>query len=162
MYTVYEWQDGYTVHYHFLKFLLYNLPFNAVGRGLYWFHLVHPSICLSVCGQNRVGFVSSTILVRSIAYLHILSSNFRRCVTCIVCFKVQQFGILANSLNLQLWLFHILIWDPIWLNSVGNHEAAGVSSEWRCSSCSRFRQFLHLASQHSYDLHVWMQFVYVL
>ena len=29
-----------------------------------------------------------------------------------------------------------LTWDPIWLNSVGNHEVAGVSSERRRSSCS--------------------------
>ena len=43
--------------------------FNEVERGVYWFHLVH----LSVCGQNRVRSVSSTILVGSISYLHILS-----------------------------------------------------------------------------------------
>ena len=30
----------------------------------------------------------------------------------------------------------VLTWDPIWLNSVGNQEAAGVSSEHRRSSCS--------------------------
>ena len=30
----------------------------------------------------------------------------------------------------------VLTWDPTWLNSVGNHEAAGVSSERRRSSCS--------------------------
>ena len=40
------------------------------------------SVRLSVCGQNRVRSVSSTILVGSISYLHILSSNFRRCVAC--------------------------------------------------------------------------------
>ena len=47
-------------------------------KGVYWFHLVR----LSVCGQNRVRSVSSTILARSIPYLHILSSNLRRCVVC--------------------------------------------------------------------------------
>ena len=45
---------------------------------------VRPSVCpsvrLSVCGQNRVRSVSSRILIGSISYLHILSSNFRRCV----------------------------------------------------------------------------------
>ena len=41
---------------------------------------VHQSVRLSVCGQNRVCSVSSTILNGSISYLHILSSNFRRCV----------------------------------------------------------------------------------
>ena len=47
-----------------------------------------PSVRLSVCGQNRVRSVSSTILVGSISYLHILSSNLRRCVACNVCFKI--------------------------------------------------------------------------
>ena len=54
------------------------------GGGVCWFHLVR----LSVCGQNRVRSVSSTILVGSISYLHILSSNLRRCVACNVCFKI--------------------------------------------------------------------------
>ena len=36
---------------------------------------VRPSVRLSVCGQNRVRSVSSTILIGSISYLHILSSN---------------------------------------------------------------------------------------
>ena len=71
----------------------FTLRFNEVERGVYWFHLVR----LSVCGQNRVRSVSSTILVRSISYWHILSSNFRRCVACNVCFKIKKFQILANS-----------------------------------------------------------------
>ena len=62
----------------------YTPLFNEVERGVYWFHLVR----LSVCGQNRVRSVSSTILVGSISYLHILSSNFRRCVACNVCSKI--------------------------------------------------------------------------
>ena len=49
---------------------------------------------LSVCGQNRVRSVSSTILVGSISYLHILSSNFRSCVVCKVCIKIK---------NLKFW-----------------------------------------------------------
>ena len=101
--------------------LLYPHRFNEVERGVYWFHLVR----LSVCGQNRVRSVSSTILVGSISYLHMLISNSRRCVAFNACFKIQQFAILANSSNLELWLCLILTWDPIWLNSVGNHEAAG-------------------------------------
>ena len=42
---------------------------------------VRLSVGPSVCGQNRVRSVSSTILVGSISYLHILSSNFRMCIT---------------------------------------------------------------------------------
>ena len=47
------------------------------------FHLVLVfTLSLSVCGHNRVRSVSSTIPVGSISYLHILSSNLRRCVLC--------------------------------------------------------------------------------
>ena len=74
----------------------YTPPLQRSWKGVYWFHLVR----LSICGQNRVRSVSSTILVRSILYLHILSSNFRRCAACKVCVKIQKFEILVNSLNL--------------------------------------------------------------
>ena len=70
----------------------YTPRFNEVERGVYWYHLVR----LSICGQNRVRSVSSTILIGSISYLHILSSNFRRCVACNARFKIQKFEILAN------------------------------------------------------------------
>ena len=78
----------------------YTPRFNEVERGVYWYHLVRLSVCLSVCGQNCVRSVSSTILIRSISYLHILSSNFRRCVACNARFKIQKFEILAIFLNL--------------------------------------------------------------
>ena len=106
------------------------IPFPSPPPPPPWFHLVRPSVRLfvrlSVCGQDRVHSVSSIILIRSISYLHILSSNFRRSVTCNVCFKFHKFVILANSFNFWLWLCLLLTLDPIWLNSMGNHEAAGV------------------------------------
>ena len=74
----------------------YTPRFNEVERGVYWYHLVR----LSFCGQNRVRSVSSTILIGSISYLHILSSNLRRWVACNAGFKIQKFEILANFLNL--------------------------------------------------------------
>ena len=74
----------------------YTPRFNEVERGVYWYHLVR----LSFCGQNRVCSVSSTILIGSISYLHILSSNLRRWVACNAGFKIQKFEILANFLNL--------------------------------------------------------------
>ena len=80
-------------------FILWSLlypRFNEVERGVYWFHLVR----LSVCGQNRVCSVFSTILVGSISYLHTSSCNLRKCVMCNVCFKILKIEILANSLNL--------------------------------------------------------------
>ena len=90
---------------------------------------VYTGFTLSVfCGQNCVCSVSYTILDGSVSYLHILSSYFR-CVACNFFFKIQIFEVLANSLNLQLWLCLVLTWDPIWVNSMGNHGAAGVFSE---------------------------------
>ena len=74
----------------------YTPRFNEVERGVYWYHLVRLSVCLSVCGQDRVRSVSSTILIGSISYLHILSSNLR-CVACNVHFKIWN---LANFFNL--------------------------------------------------------------
>ena len=61
---------------------------------------VCPIVRLSVCGQNRVRSVSSTILFGSISYLHILSSNLCRCVACNARFKICKFEILAIFLNL--------------------------------------------------------------
>ena len=68
-----------------------------------------PSVRLSVCGQNRVRSVSSTILVGSISYLHILSSNLRRCVTCKVCFKTKKrnFGEFFKLVTLTLSSFDL-------------------------------------------------------
>ena len=49
------------------KLTYYYTPrFNDVERGIYRFHLVRPSVRLSVWGHNCVRSVSSTILVRSI------------------------------------------------------------------------------------------------
>ena len=58
-----------------------------------------PSVRLSVCGHNHVCSVSSTILIGSISYLHILSNNFRRCVVCNVCFKNKKFGLSLHQLS---------------------------------------------------------------
>ena len=116
----------YTIHY---------IPcFNEVERGVYWFHLVRPS----VCGQNHVRSASSTILVGSISYLHILSSNFRRCVACNVCSKNQKivwnFGEFFEFLSLTF----IFFWLGIQYDSVVwvIMRRWGVSSERRRSSCS--------------------------
>ena len=84
---------------------LYPL-FNEVERGVYWYHLVR----LYVCGQNRVRSVSSTILIGSISFLHILSSNFRRCVACNVPFqssKIRNFGEFFKFVTLTLSSFDL-------------------------------------------------------
>ena len=54
---------------------------------------------MSVRGQNHVCSVSSTIHAGSISYLHILSSNFRRCVACIYIY----FFFFSKLKNLKLW-----------------------------------------------------------
>ena len=114
-----------SVESRIFRCVLFIIPSMKSMRGI----LVSPcssvrsSVHLSVCGQNRVRSVSSTISVGSISYLHILSS--RRCDACKVCYKIHRFKILPNSLNLWIWLCLLLIWDVIWINSMGNHEAAG-------------------------------------
>ena len=73
-----------------------------------------PSVCPSVRPvvrpASRVRSVAPTVLVGSISYLYILSSNFRRCVTC----KFQ---------NLNFWQFFkicnfVLFWLGIWCESL--------------------------------------------
>ena len=110
--TVYLWNIRSTWSWlHDLKLIafLWVSGVNFLGSNVFIRHwLIIPSastklkcasVRLSVCGQNRVRSVSSTKFVGSIWYLRILSSNFRRCVACNVCFEMQQIGILANSLN---------------------------------------------------------------
>ena len=68
-------------------------PHNEVVGGI----LVsfRPSICPSVRPASCVRSVAATVLVGSISYLYILSSNFRRCVACNVSCKISKFEFLA-------------------------------------------------------------------
>ena len=90
-----------------------------------------PSVRLSVCGQNHVRSVSSTILVGSISYLHILS----RCFACKICLKIWNLGKFFKFVTLTFFFF---TWDPIWLNSMGNHEAGGVGGILRRQAFSLY------------------------
>ena len=76
--------------------ILYSYTPHSTKLGI----LISPclSVSPSVCGQNRVHSVSPIILAGSISYLHILSSNFRRCVAYKGFWK--KFEVLAKSLNL--------------------------------------------------------------
>ena len=38
---------------------------------------------------------------------------------------LKKFEVLVNSLNLQLWLCLVMTWDPIWIDSMGNHGRRG-------------------------------------
>ena len=88
---------------------------------------VCPSVRLSVRGHNRVCSVSSTILVRSISYLHILSSNFRRCVAYQVYFKIWIFGNFFKFVTLTLSCVHVM-----WRLKLIPHLSFYCSHFWFC------------------------------
>ena len=65
----------------------YTLPQRSCW-GVYWFHSVRLSIRPASCVRS----VAPTILVGSISYLYILSSNFIRCIVCKVSCKIWIIG----------------------------------------------------------------------
>ena len=76
-------------------------------EGVYWFHMhasICPSICPSIrpslCGQNHVWSISSTILARPISYLHTLSSNFSGCVASKVLLQNSNIWICGKFFNI--------------------------------------------------------------
>ena len=54
-----------------------------------------PSVHPSICPASGVRSVAPTVLVGSISYLHISSSNFSRCVVCKVSCRISKFEFLA-------------------------------------------------------------------
>ena len=84
--------------------------------------------------ENRVRSVASTVRNGLFPYLVQMITSMRRCVACD---DLWPWPVSSRSLDL------VLTWDPTWLNSVGNHEAAGVSSERRRSSCSSWIRDIH-------------------
>ena len=52
-----------------------------------------------ICPTSRVHSVAPTVLVQSISYLYLLSSNFRRCVVCKVSCKISKCEFLAIFSN---------------------------------------------------------------
>ena len=91
--------------------------------------------------ENRVRSVASTVPDGFFQYLAQMITSMRRCVACD---DLWPWPISSRSFDL------VLIWDPTWFNSVGNHEAAGVSSERRRSSCSSLYVFVvHFQFQYS-------------
>ena len=96
----------YNVNPHTWKDRLFIIPSAQRScRGVYWFHSVRPSVCPPVCPASCVSSVAATVLVGSISYLHILSSNFRRCVTYKVFCKILIFGIFKKFVTLTLSCF---------------------------------------------------------
>ena len=84
--------------------------------------------------ENRVRSVASTVRNGLFPYLVQIITSMGRCVACD---DLWPWSVSSRSLDL------VLTWDPTWLNSVGNHEAAGVSSERRRSSCSSWIRDIH-------------------
>ena len=117
------------VHAIVLRFLLTYIVipphFNQVESGVYWFHLVrpfvHPSICLFV------GRIVSALYLQQYSldpsYICTSYQSTSEGVACKVFLKILKLRILANSSYLLLWLCPL---NPIWLNGMGNHEAAGI------------------------------------
>ena len=98
---------------------------------------VSPSFRLSVHPASRVRSVAPTVLIGSISYLCILSSNFRRCVTCKVSCKIKKIlAIFFLICNFNFVLFWLGIWcqSTVWVIM----GAVGGISECRHSSCDYF------------------------
>ena len=100
--------------------------------GVYWYHLVRLSVCPSV----RLSVCSSVDRIVSALYLQQYSSDpFYICTS----YQATSEGVsrvmpVSKLKNLRFWgirkicKFDFVIfwhWDPIWLNGMGNHEAAG-------------------------------------
>ena len=79
-------------------------------------------VCLSICGQNHVCSLSSTIL-GSISYLYISSSTFRRCVTCEVFCKIPKFELKFATLTLSCL-------DLEWKNVCENESIVWETMGW--------------------------------
>ena len=67
--------------------------------------------------ENRVRSVASTVPDGFFPYLVQMTIGMGRCVACD---DLWPWPISSRSFDL------VLTWDPTWLSSVGNHEAAGV------------------------------------
>ena len=102
---------------------------------------IHPSVHLSGCLWTESCLLCIFNNTCWILFIFItLSSTFQICVSCkgvyfffvfFVFFKIPKFDFWGNFINLQLWLCLVVTWDPIWINSMGNHQViVGVGVEY--------------------------------
>ena len=123
-------------------------------KGVYWFHLVH----LSVRPSARL-WTESCPLFNNTHRIHFIYTSYQATSESVLCaiifFKSKQFEVVANSLNLQLWLCLVSTWAPIWISRMGNHGAVGVSSKRRHSSCSSY--YIH-TTYYSCSISNWNKF----
>ena len=128
----------------FSIYLFLYPPHNEVVGGyigfILYLHLcVSPSVCPSICpsvpypmSTSHVHSVAPTVLVGSILYLYILSSEFRRCVACRVSCKVWKYEFLPIFQNRNFDF--VLFWLGIWCESLvwvimgwwGGSQNAGI------------------------------------
>ena len=113
------------------------------------------SVRPSVRPASRVRSVAPTVLVGSISYLYILSSNFRRCVACLLqnC-KICIFGNLFKICNFDFDF--VLFWLGIWCESlvwvimgrrrVSQNAGVLVVLVWYAFICSWGRQTFNVES----------------
>ena len=94
---------NHDIDWYIIEYLATDELFSLIIRprttkllGVYWFRSVRPSVCSTSCVRS----VAPTVLVGSISYSYILSSNFRRCVACKGSGKIWKFQFLAIFENL--------------------------------------------------------------
>ena len=97
---------------------------------------LRPSVCLSICPSvrlaSRVRYVAPTVLVGSISYLYILSSDFRRCVACNFSCKIPEMNVwqFIKICNFDFVFFWLGIWceSLVWviMGRRGVSQNAGV------------------------------------
>ena len=107
----------------------YTPRFNEVDWGVYWYHLVRPSVCPSM---DRI--------VTALYLQQYSSDPFHICTS----YQATSEGVprvIFLFVTLTLSSFDLGSNRP---NGMGNHEAAGVSSERRRSSCSSLSYWGHL------------------
>ena len=103
----------YNLNFRNNKNCFYYTPRSTKLKGVYWFHFVRlsvrPSARLSDCGQNGVRSVSSTIVARSISYLHIYQPTSED-VSRLLCksSKIWIFGNFLTFAHLALSCVHVM------------------------------------------------------
>ena len=108
----------WTYYYHYC-----TCRFNEVESQVYWFHLVGLFVSLSICPSVLWIGTCSLCIFNNSRQIHFiftyLIKQFQK-----VCLVQGVFSKYKN-LNFWLWLCLVLTWDAIWIDSMGNHRAAG-------------------------------------
>ena len=99
------------------------------------------SICPSVC-PSRICSVAPTVLVESILYQYILSSNLRRCVACNSFLQNFEVWIFGNFLKFET-LTLSFIWTNDGLGWCHIYVSLGLNELIHCGLLVSYEQFQH-------------------